>query len=205
MKKTFKYVFIIIVSIIVIIFLSIHFYKNVVVENLTNKNKIATEKWSELYNYSNDRQKLLENFLDSTNKDANDTLENVLHKNKEKYKLYTESCSIQFVKLQYDINKEYLKILSNHSVDSTSNQTIAYKILQELKELDIKSNNVIAEYNEATLDYNKYISIFPNFYFAKSGGFHKKKYFTIKYGVKNDDPIVKSKELPAWAKDQDTL
>lgn len=205
MKKTLKYVFIIIVSIIVIIFLSIHFYKNVVVENLTNKNKMATEKWSELYNYSNDRQKLLENFLDSTNIDANDTLENVLHKNKEKYKLYTENCSIQFVKLQYDINKEYLKILRRHSVDSISNQSTDYKILQELQELDIKSNNVISQYNEATLDYNKYISIFPNFYFAKSGGFHKKKYFTIKYGVKNDDPIVKSKELPAWAKNQDTL
>lgn len=205
MKKTFKYLFIIIVSIIIIIYLSVHFYKNVVVENLTDKNKIATQKWSELYNYSNNRQKLLETLLESTNKDLNDTLKDVLRKNKEKYKLYKENCSIQFVKLQYDINKEYLKILRRHSVDSISSQTIDYKILQELQELDIKSNNVIAQYNEATLDYNKYISIFPNFYFAKSGGFHKKKYFTIKYGVKNDDPIVKSKELPAWAKDQDTL
>ncbi|BDU23415.1 hypothetical protein [Flavobacterium sp. GSB-24] len=205
MKNTFKYLFIIIVSVVIIIFLSVHFYKNAVVENLTDKNKFATEKWSELYNYSNERQKLLETLLYSTNKDLNDTLEDALHTNKEKHKLYKENCSIQFVKLQYDINKEYLKILRRYSVDSISNQTSDYKILQELQELDIKYNNVIAKYNEATLNYNKYISIFPNFYFAKSHGFFKKKYFTIKYGVKNNDPIVKSKELPAWAKDQDTL
>lgn len=66
-------------------------------------------------------------------------------------------------------------------------------------------NAIIDEYNDRTLDYNKYISIFPNFVFAKKNGFIKKKYFTIKYGIENEDPILKSKELPEWAKGIDTL
>jgi hypothetical protein len=54
------------------------------------------------------------------------------------------------------------------------------------------------------LYYNKYISIFPHFVIAKRYGYKKKKHFTIKYGVNNDDPIIKSKELPEWAIGVDT-
>ena len=52
---------------------------------------------------------------------------------------------------------------------------------------------------------NEYISIFPNFIIAKRNGFKKKKYFSIRYGINNEDPIVKSKELPEWAIGVDTI
>lgn len=204
--KILKYLFIIVVSIVVVIFLAIYLYKGVVVNNLADKNKLVKTKWTELYNFSNNRLKVLATLVDNNEKNQLlDSLRIELQNNEEKHKLYKEECLLDFVKLEYDLNKVYVNVLKKYSNDSILKQSSQFKILVKLKEIDLKANALIEQYNDAVSDNNRYISIFPNFYFAKSDGFDKKKYFSIKYGVENEDPIIKSKELPAWAKDKDTL
>jgi hypothetical protein len=75
---------------------------------------------------------------------------------------------------------------------------------RQVLDLNNKLNSDISKYNSETGEYNKYISIFPNFIIARKHNYHKAKYFDITYGNINKDPIQESKELPEWAKGIDT-
>ena len=207
MKSFLKYLFIITIVIIAIIASFFYFYKSTVINNLTEKNKTVTSIWSELYENSNNRIKLLKTLtIDLKDKDvAFDSLKIAVDNNYRNRGLYKDECSLNFVKQEYDLDKVYLKIFIKYSTDSILKNSKEYELLKQVNYRDNKINDIIEDYNNATLDYNKYISIFPNFIFAKRNGFSKKKYFTIKFGKENEDPIVKSKKLPEWAKDKDTL
>lgn len=207
MKKTYKYSLIVVIGTAIVIYFIINLHRNTVVNNLIDKNKTVTSMWSELYMNSNIRLKLIDTLIRDNKIKSRvlDSLKIALKDIKQIENLYKNESSIEFVKKQYDLNKIYINVLNEYSNDSILKQNQSDKVLTKLKEADSKSNVSIDRYNASALDYNKYISIFSNFYFAKSNGFHKRKYFTIKYGLENEDPIIKSKRLPSWAKDQDTL
>ncbi|MDN3673312.1 LemA family protein [Flavobacterium branchiarum] len=207
MKKTYKYSLIVVIGTAIVIYFIINLHRNTVVNNLIDKNKTVTSMWSELYMNSNIRLKLIDTLIrdNKIKSKVLDSLKIALKDIKQIENLYKKESSIEFVKKQYDLNKIYINVLKEYSNDSILKQNQSDKVLTKLEEADSKSNVLIDKYNDSALDYNKYISIFPNFYFAKSNGFHKRKYFTIKYGSENEDPIIESKRLPSWAKDQDTI
>ena len=72
-------------------------------------------------------------------------------------------------------------------------------------QLDSMLNILAGNYNSVVRDFNLYYSMFPNFFFAKEKHLKREKYFEIEYGKENEDPIVKSKEIPEWAKNVDTI
>jgi hypothetical protein len=111
---------------------------------------------------------------------------------------------LDFVEEEFDLNQAYMKLVEKFNRDSIYSRVDIQSLLMQLANNDQMIDEIIDDYNARTLDYNKYISIFPNFYFAKENRIVKAKYFTIKYGYKNDDPVIKSKELPEWAEGIDT-
>lgn len=207
MKSFLKYLFITLAILLVSVMLFFSFYKNLVINNLTTKNEVITSIWSELYESSNDRIELLKTMADNSKNDNTtlDSLNILLENNYKNRNLYKDECTLNFVKLEYDVNKIYLKVFFKYSQDSVLKKKKEYKLLEQVNYKDDKINSVIEDYNSAVLDYNRYIATFPNFLFAKRNGFNKKKYFNIKFGEENEDPVVKSKKFPEWAKDKDTL
>jgi len=206
MKKFFKpyLIAILLFSILSVTILSI--YRASVINNLENKKRIVDSSWLNIFINCSKRIVLLENLnsiVKSKNINVGDL--NILMSKYRKYQnIYKSQCTLDFVKLEYDLNNAYLKIK-----DALKNDTICKSTrnnpLYDLEINDEKANFAIEKYNNQVLNYNKYISIFPNFIFAKNHGYVKRKYFNIKYGLKNDDPVIKSKESPDWAKGMDTL
>jgi hypothetical protein len=88
-----------------------------------------------------------------------------------------------------------MTILATHKSDSLSKQYAFQSLVGKLDTNDKIINSTIDDYINNSLDYNQYTSIFPHFFYAKKNGFIKAKYFTIKYGVKNEDPLTKSKSF----------
>ena len=207
MRKIFKYLLIFVVVFFILFLSFFYFYKANVINNLEVKKRIVDSKWSELFENSSMRINLLITIV-STAKSKGivfDSLNIITENNFTRRHLYKYECSLDFAKQEFDLNKEYMKYSAKHKNDSVLKQNEKFNLITQLKINDEKINLIIDDYNNRALDYNKYISIFPNFFFAKKNGFTKKKYFTIKYGIENKDPILKSKELPEWAKDIDTL
>lgn len=92
---------------------------------------------------------------------------------------------------EYELNKFIMK----HFPESDSSILI----------LSSSLNNLVTIYNSDVREFNFYYSIFPNFFFAKKMNLKREKYFDIEYGKENEDPIVKSKKFPEWAKNVDTI
>ena len=195
MKKALKYLLIIFVSISIIIILLTNVYRANVLNNLNNKKRIVDLEWKELYENSSNRVQMLKilvlNLKDETNEF--DSLKIIIESNSKKQGSYKNECSLDFLKQEYDLNKEYLKFLNKCKRDNTFITNDVYKIQKQLSDNDKKTNEIINQYNSNVVEYNQYLSIFPNFLIAKKNGF------------KNNDPIIKSKELPEWAKYKDTL
>ncbi|KAA9042055.1 LemA family protein [Ginsengibacter hankyongi] len=175
--------------------------------NFEINQKIVDSEWAKLYKGVNERNDLFKKIIAQKNKENEifDSLRVVLEKVYKNYALYKKGCTLDFVEGEHILNNEYLKSLKAFSLDSSLLNKEGWGTLKELKVSDNEMNNVIADYNNSVLENNKYISTFPNFILAKRNGFSKKKFFTIKYGIKNEDPIEKSKKLPEWAKNKDTL
>lgn len=203
MNKYIKPLYILLSIILLLAF--IFFYRNNVLNNLRLKNEIVDSKWSEIY-ANGDRRIVLLKAIVSIAKTKSvyfDSLNLVIENYCKDRTLYKNEFTLDLVKREFELNKEYLKLLPKYKKESLPRQE--KDLIKELYNDDIIINKTIDDYNNSTLEYNQYISTFPNFIFAKQKGFIKRKYFTIKYGLKNEDPMVKSKELPEWAKDVDTL
>jgi hypothetical protein len=112
-------------------------------------------------------------------------------------KYFVQQSKLQRDKDESNLNLEYDEYKINYLLANFSDQ-------KSLLGLYNKLNNDLEKYNSETKDYNDYISMFPNFIVAKTLDYKKAKYFTIKYGAINDDPISKSKELPEWVNGVDT-
>jgi hypothetical protein len=112
---------------------------------------------------------------------------------------YFEQHSIfERAKNESNLDLEYFEFkINNYLLANFPNEKALIKLYHKL-------NNDLSNYNAQTKEYNVYISGFPNFIVAKKFHYHKAKYFSIKYGGTNEDPILKSKKLPEWAKGVDT-
>jgi hypothetical protein len=170
------------------------------------QNKIENV-WGKVLKNSDDRSNLLKQItypipLVSKFTDTNNLKMNIFDSSNN---INIHECTLAFERKEYFINNIYLNILVQLKDDTLLNNNKNHKIFNELKSNDTLSNAVADEYNNLVLDYNRYISFFPNFVFAKQNGFSKKKYFNIKYGIQNQDPNLHAKELPEWAKNIDTL
>jgi hypothetical protein len=113
-------------------------------------------------------------------------------------KYFEQQSMFERAKNESNLDLEYFEFkINNYLLANFPNEKVLIKLYDKL-------NNDLANYNAQTKEYNVYISTFPNFIVAKRLHYHKAKYFLIKYGGTNEDPILKSKELPDWAKGVDT-
>jgi len=203
MKKNIKIISYFLLSFLFLIVLFSYFYNQSIKSNLNHLESDVNNKWSEYFSSSTDRMKSISSLIDSQkhNIPNKDEIYQSLEKNLKNRDRYKHECNLNFVILEYDLNK---KIMDSFDSTNTSNEKCLFcnKIINTSNG---QLNVLIEDYNKSVLYYNKYISIFPNFIIAKRNGFKKKKYFSIKYGINNDDPIIKSKELPKWAIGVDAL
>jgi hypothetical protein len=191
------------IALLIILFL---FYRNSVKTNLIEKNEQSESEWIKVYTASKNRLKLLNEFVKKNESNIDDSLSIFINKIHNNYaKIDEKECSLNFIRQEYFLNKEYLKFLEKYESDSLLKGRLEYKILIKIKSIDNYNNIVIEKYNKKTRDYNIYFSTFPNFIFAKSIGLKKKKYFNMFYGKINDDPELSRKKLPEWAIGVDTL
>lgn len=206
MKKTFKYWLIAILFCSVLSISIFNLHRSSVIDSFESKTRILDSSWSKIFANSNERIVLLQSIVSKLeNKNIIvDSLAILIEKYRKYENLYKKECTLDFVKLEFDLNKVYLEIMLHFKNDTLFEKNVKNALMQ--LQLNNKEANIeIDNYNNLTLRYNKYLSVFPNFIFAKKYGYSKRKYFIIKYGIENKDPIAKNKELPEWAKDIDTL
>ncbi len=184
MKQIIKYLFLFMVTIIVIIFLLYFTVQYNVKNNLEDKQNSVNESWTELFNRSNDRVLLIKKIiLENSNRDSLNFLidKNIIIRNQNR-----DECSVDFVEQEYIVNEMLLKNLRKYAEN------------KKLINNDYELNKLVSKYNDDVYSYNMYKTTFPNFIIAKKYRFFDKKYFTIKYGVKNEDPVIKNKKIPEW-------
>lgn len=155
--------------------------------------------WTELFTSTTHKNQSLKNFLSVENEDSEEirNLNKIIFNNLNIRESYKEYCLLEYVHLEYKLNESLLNI----------KKTDGFVILEEdlsISKVDSMLNLKIDRYNNLVKSFNEYYTVFPNILVAKYLGLSRKKYFTIKYGEKNEDPIVKSKEVPEWARDVDT-
>ncbi len=181
--RLLKILTILILSLLVIIFTAVYFFQKNISDNLEEKNENVTASWNRFSSNLLTRDSLITS-LTSTNIDS---LKYFVEKSRlERNKKEND---LDLIFYEYKINEHIMAFLTDQ---------------KQIKELNSKLNNDLSQYNSVTLDYNEYFSIFPNFMIAKRHHYVRAKYFTIKYGQTNVDPIEKSKEMPEWAKGVDT-
>jgi hypothetical protein len=206
MKKSSKYWVIAILIFSALLIILFNLYRSGVAQGFEHKTKLLDSSWSDVVALSNKRNVLLNSLASRIeNKNATvDSLNRLIEKYHKHESFFRKKCSLDFVKLEFDLNRLYLDISEFYKKDTlfTKNEI---NILQKLEVNKKEANAAIDKYNQLALDYNKYLSVFPNFIFAKNYGYAKRKFFTIKYGFANEDPIIRNKELPEWAKGIDTL
>lgn len=203
MKTVFKIMSYLLLFILLIIVLFSFLYVKSVKSNLKEYETEVNTKWSEYFSFSTKRVKYINVIINNQEQSLfkNNEIHIIVVNNLKKRNKYKNECDLDFVKLEFDLNKNLMELLN-----TTNKNSSEYKLLE--KDYIIsndKLNGLVDEYNKYVLNYNKLISIFPNFLIAKRNGYKYKNYFSIKYGEKNDDPIIKSKELPKWAIGVDTI
>ena len=185
MKKLEKYLLLLTISIFILGFICFYLLKKNISNNLETKSQNVKLSWQTFNDQLNERDSLLNTqVLNKT-----DSLYYYLGKSKSERK--NESNSIEIVFDEYEINKYILEKfpISDENISKLNNSLNTFK----------------TNFNSVVKDYNLYFSTFPNFFFAKKMNLHRAKYFEIEYGIENEDPIEKSKELPEWAKNVDTI
>lgn len=165
--------------------MGIFFLQKNISKNLEFKNNAVNNTWKAF----NDKLTERDIILNSQSSLNSDTLKYLL--NKSKSERLNKNNSLNIVFDEYLLNK----IMMQHLAESD----------KTFVELNSNLNILKTNYNSVVKDYNVYFSIFPNFIIAKKRKFKKAYYFNIEYGKENEDPIKKSKELPEWAKNADTI
>lgn len=201
-----KKIILIIILIIALFFGLFYAYKKSVLNNMKAKQIKLESAWSEIYKNSTYRVKLLKQltypvplykFADSNIlglKMGISDLDSSFNSNE---------CTLEFKEREYLINNVYLTLSAQNKADSFTDNN-KQNIFLKLRDNDTLINNKIDYYNSVAFDYNKYVSLFPNFYFAKQKGYDRKKYFEMKYGSTNEAPNEQAKKFPEWAKGVDT-
>ena len=155
--------------------------------------------WTELYISITEKNQLLQKYCLGKYENIKEIedFNKMLLENLNASKSYEKYCQLDYVYLEYNLNKSLLKI-KNLNDSFFNNDEVP------ISKIDSMINIKIDRYNNLVQSFNEYYTLFPNIIVAKYLGYSKKDFFTIKYGVNNDDPIVKSKEIPEWARDVDT-
>ncbi|PQL89478.1 LemA family protein [Apibacter adventoris] len=173
-----------------IVFLLIIFltwmYINHVKSNMEEKLVNVEESWGKFYEFRNKRIILLDsivNVYDKSNINVDSLFLVINGVKKEK----NDSCSLSFIFGEYEVNKEYLKLLKHN--DSKNIESL--EAIKKIKANTEKLNKLKDIYNENVRDYNTYIIVLPNNFIAKKKKYYQKEYFGITYGVYNEDPIKK--------------
>ena len=181
--RFFKNVIIVVASFSLIAFLLMYLLKRSKEEILKEKEQTVKVAWNAFSSDLTIRDSLIKSFA-STKFDS--------------LKYFEQKSMFESAKNESNLDLEYFEFkINNYLLPNFPNEKALIKLYDKL-------NNDLANYNAQTKEYNVYISTFPNFIVAKRLHYHKAKYFSIKYGGTNEDPILKSKELPEWAKGVDT-
>lgn len=193
MKKAFKYLLVLILIVVIVISSIFFLYKDTVISNLTEKEDVVRKDWTELFDKTGKRIQLLKdkNFYGDVNFTE---LNKAIELNAKNRTTYENENSLLFLKLEFDVNKAFVDL-------QNENKFIESKNLDNLISNGYEINMIVNRYNQNVKDYNKYLSTFPNFIFAKGHNFKRKIFFNLKYGKVDEDPIIKSREIPEWAKD----
>lgn len=167
--------------------------------NFIKKENDVNVFWSELFTSTTEKNQSLLNFLSGKNEDVAGlkNLNKIIFENINLRKSYEKYCQLDYVYLEYKLNESLLNFKKTNAFDFIEKDVSISKI-------DSMLNQKIDRYNNLVQNFNEYYTLFPNILVAKYLGLTKKKYFSIKYGENNEDPIVKSKEVPEWARDVDT-
>jgi hypothetical protein len=203
MKTILKFFSYILLFLLLIIVLFSFFYIKSVKSSLKELETDVNTKWSEYFSYSTKRVNYINVIINNQDQNLfkNNEIHHIVERNLKNRNKYKNECSLDFVKLEFDLNKKLMELLT-----TTNKNSREYKSLEKDSViLNDKLNSLVDEYNRNALYYNRYISIFPNFLISKRNGYKYKKYISIIYGENNDDPIIKSKELPKWAIGVDTI
>lgn len=201
MKKNLKIIVCILIAFF-IIFLFFVLYQKKIENNLRKKEILVVNEWRSLYNNIEERNiflnSLCQNFM---NNKIMEPLCLELNKNKDEREIYQDACDLTFVKLEYDLNKKYLiykdEYLKNISLQDSSINLILSNI--DIKNIEL--NRIANNYNDYTINYHKYMLGFPNIWIAKTKGFYRKKFFTIKFGIENEDPMEREDRIQKWVQE----
>ncbi|MGM5631620.1 LemA family protein [Apibacter raozihei] len=151
------------------------------------------DSWSKFYELRNKRIAILYSIVNTYDK-SNISADSLLLVIKQVKQLKNDSCSLSFVFGEYEVNREYLKLLKHENIDSL-------KVSKRIKINTEELNKLKDIYNENVKDYNTYIIRLPNNFIAKKGEYYQKEYFGITYGIYNRDPIKKREESFKMLKD----
>lgn len=197
--KTIYKVFTIIVSIVLLIYSLFLLMRHNAVKNMEKYRSEAEMEWVELFTHAEWRLGLIRDLL-SVGEVTQDPqfveLSSALKKNLTDRQRFRNECDLAYVKLEHDVNEAFVNLSPYLSGVNKS----AVDILQSDNAV---INNMREQYNNSVERYNKYVTIFPNFFYAKKKGFKRLRYFAIKYGESNVDPIVQASEKPEWMKKVD--
>jgi len=175
--KFIKGCFITLLLFIAIFFGGYFFFKNNVVNNLEVLNNDVNQKWREYTNVLKER-----NIQLSKQNAQNDSLKYYLEKGKS---ISLSKCSKELEFNEYKINK----FVINDYIHS---------------DLNSKINLKLDAYNQYVRSYNIYRITFPNSLIASKYNFPKKFiYFDIRYGVDNENTMLKKKKREDWVKNGD--
>lgn len=203
MKKIIKGIFYILICILILFGICLYFYVQSVKTNMKKADNCVNQNWSVFFLHSTARAKSVKELINSqeyTNSDLKGIDSTILRNLRGRNK-YSSECKLDFVELEYELNKKLMNLFDTINANKSK-----YKDINTIIDsLNLELNDQINAYNESVLSLNQYISMFPNNIIAKRNGFKRKEYFSIKYGIINEDPILKSKELPEWAIGVDTL
>lgn len=191
MKKN-VYVLLIIISVFVIIcFSAFYLFKRNTLKQLEEKNNTIELIWASLYQKSTKRLFDLDDLSVVNGINCNtDSLRLTILKNKKERNIKdVEALWL----LEYNTNKQYLKIEHCYIEKATLKAK-----LDSLQDNAAELNQIVEKYNIYVKEFNLFYSTFPNFIFAKNGGFKRKKYFDLKFGMDNEALYLEKKKIERW-------
>lgn len=191
---------IVILLILIVVFgLFLYIFFMSIQSNFVKQENDINVHWTELFTSTTEKNLLLQNFLSGEKVDIEDVknINKIIFENINQRELYKKHCQLDYIYLEYKLNESLLNLKKSDAFDFIEKN-------MSISKIDSMLNQKIDKYNNLAQNFNEYYTLFPNILVAKYLGLTKKKYFTIKYGENNDDPIIKSKEVPEWAKDVDT-
>ena len=177
--KIIKFIITLLVTILIVGFIGFYFIRQNSLSNLEEKKNNVTVCWKVFDTKLNERDRILLK-LSSTNSDS---LKYYIEQSRIERKNKSKTLEIEFK--EYKLNDFLLR-------NCQDKKNVTDSLFREL-------NNIRTEYNSYVQDFNLYYTMFPNIIFARQKDYKREKYFGVEFGVKNQNPIEKSEEIPEWA------